>query len=71
MHIDIKKHKLFKLDPDTRFCKRFNLPPGTWFKIGQKSLWFRYKWLYYDIVDLEEYVFFKYGKSSLVTDRYI
>lgn len=56
-------HTLFRIDPDIRFCKQFKLPEKTWDGNGRNSIWYKYKWLYYDCPEIQEYIEFKYKKS--------
>jgi len=58
MIISIQKSELFTVDPDLRFCKKYQVPSGTW-----RELWKRSKLLQYSYTELREYFYLKTKKQ--------
>ena len=58
MIINIRKSKIFTLDPSIRFSKEYGLPKDVW-----QEVWRRYKLLDYSNGDLRDYLFLKYARN--------
>lgn len=58
MIINIRKSKIFKLDPSVRFSKEYGLPKEVW-----NEVWRRYKFLDYSNGDIRDYIFIKYARN--------
>lgn len=58
MIINLKKSKIFTLDPSIRFAKEYGLSKEVWGEI-----WRRYKLLEYSNGDIRDYIFLKYARN--------
>lgn len=58
MILNIRKSKIFTVDPAMRFAKEYGLPREVW-----NEIWRRYKHLEYSNGDIRDYLFLKYARS--------
>lgn len=58
MILDLTKSTLFKVNPDDRFAREYQIPKGVWTEV-----WKRYKLMDYTHADIKDYLFIKHMRN--------